>query len=62
MWVGGDPAKAKSPGPCGRCGMRHIVVALTMLMVALVVTFAAASALQGVAAANDRASIERVSP
>jgi hypothetical protein len=41
--------------------MRHIVVAVTMLMVALVVTFAAASALQGVAAANDRTSSERVS-
>jgi hypothetical protein len=40
--------------------MRHIIVAVTMLMVALVVTFAAASALQGVAAAVDRASIERV--
>jgi hypothetical protein len=41
--------------------MRHVVVALTMLMVALVVTFAAASALQGVNA-NDRASYERIGP
>jgi hypothetical protein len=40
--------------------MRHVVAALTMLMVALVVTFAAASALQGVAAANDRANVERI--
>ena len=40
--------------------MRHIIVALTMLMVALVVTFAAASTLRGVAAASDRANNERV--
>jgi hypothetical protein len=41
--------------------MRHFIVALTMLVVALVVTFAAASALQGVAAASDRANGVRVS-
>ena len=34
--------------------MRHIIVATTMLVVALVVTFAAASVLQGVAVANGR--------
>jgi len=38
--------------------MRHIIVATTMLMVALVVTFAAASVLQGVAVANGRANNE----
>ena len=54
--------KAKSSGPFGRCGMRHFIVALSMLMVALVVTFAAASTLQGVANANERANIERVGP
>jgi hypothetical protein len=32
--------------------MRHIIVATTMLVVALVVTFAAASVLQGTAVAN----------
>ena len=32
--------------------MRHIIVATTMLVVALVVTFAAASVLQGVAVAS----------
>jgi hypothetical protein len=34
--------------------MRHIIVATTMLVVALGVTFAAASVLQGVAIANGR--------
>jgi hypothetical protein len=34
--------------------MRHIIVATTMLVVALGVTFAAASLLQGVAVANGR--------
>jgi hypothetical protein len=34
--------------------MRHIMVATTMLVVALGVTFAAASVLQGVAVANAR--------
>jgi hypothetical protein len=34
--------------------MRHIIVATTMLVVALGVTFAAASVLQGVAVANGR--------
>jgi hypothetical protein len=34
--------------------MRHIIVATTMLVVALVVTFAAASVIQGVAVANGR--------
>ena len=38
----------------GRCEMRHIIVATTMLVVALGVTFAAASVLQGVAVANGR--------
>jgi hypothetical protein len=38
--------------------MRHIIVATTMLVVALVVTFAAASVLQGVAVANGRANNE----
>jgi hypothetical protein len=38
--------------------MRHIIVATTMLMVALAVTFAAASLLQGVAVANGRANNE----
>jgi hypothetical protein len=38
--------------------MRHIIVATTMLVVALVVTFAAASLLQGVAIANGRANNE----
>ena len=42
----------------GRCGMRHIIVATTMLVVALGVTFAAASVLQGVAVANGRADNE----
>ncbi len=38
--------------------MRHIIVATTMLVVALGVTFAAASVLQGVAIANGRADNE----
>jgi len=38
--------------------MRHIIVATTMLVVALVVTFAAASVIQGVAVANGRADNE----
>lgn len=38
--------------------MRHIIVATTMLVVALGVTFAAASVLQGVAVANGRADNE----
>ncbi|HYD07051.1 MAG TPA: hypothetical protein VEC60_15050 [Reyranella sp.] len=38
--------------------MRHIIVATTMLVVALVVTFAAASVLQGVAVANGSANNE----
>lgn len=38
--------------------MRHIIVATTMLVVALVVTFAAASVLQGVAVANSQANNE----
>jgi hypothetical protein len=38
--------------------MRHIIVATTMLVVALVVTFAAASVLQGVAVANGQANNE----
>ena len=38
--------------------MRHIIVATTMLTVALVVTFAAASILQGAAVANGRANNE----
>jgi hypothetical protein len=38
--------------------MRHIIVATSMLFVALGVTFAAASLLQGVAVANGRADNE----
>jgi hypothetical protein len=38
--------------------MRHIIVATTMLVVALVVTFAAASVLQGVAVANVQSNNE----
>jgi hypothetical protein len=38
--------------------MRHIIVATSMLFVALGVTFAAASVLQGVAVANGRADNE----
>ena len=38
--------------------MRHIIVATSMLVVALGVTFAAASVLQGVAVANGRADNE----
>ena len=38
--------------------MRHIMVATTMLVVALVVTFAAASVLQGVAVASGRTNNE----
>ena len=38
--------------------MRHIIVATTMLVVALVVTFAAASVLQGVAVASGRTNNE----
>jgi hypothetical protein len=38
--------------------MRHIIVAATMLVVALVVTFAAASVLQGVAVASGRTNNE----
>ena len=38
--------------------MRHIIVATTMLVVALGVTFAAASVLQGVALANGRTDSE----
>ena len=40
------------------CGMRHMIVATTMLVVALVVTFGAASVLQGVAMAKGPASAE----
>ena len=42
----------------GRCGMRHMIVAATMLMVALVVTFGAASLLQGAAMANGPTNTE----
>ena len=59
MWVGlhrevgrGETAKAKSPSVRGRCAMRHIIVATTML------TFAAASVLQGVAVANVQSNNE----
>ena len=38
--------------------MRHIIVATTMLVIALGVTFAAASVLQGVAVANGRTANE----
>jgi hypothetical protein len=38
--------------------MRHIIVATTMLVVALVVTFAAASVIQGVAVASGRTNSE----
>ena len=38
--------------------MRHLIVAATMLVVALVVTFGAASVLQGVAMANGPTSNE----
>ena len=38
--------------------MRHIIVATTMLVVALVVTFAAASVLQGVAVASGQTNNE----
>jgi uncharacterized protein YycO len=38
--------------------MRHIIVATTMLVAALVVTFTAASVLQGVAVANGRTNNE----
>jgi hypothetical protein len=38
--------------------MRHLIVATSMLMVALGVTFAAASVLQSVAVANGRADNE----
>jgi len=37
----------------GRCGMRHLLLAATMLGVALIVTFGAASALEGVAEARN---------
>ena len=37
----------------GRCGMRHLLLAATMLAVALVITFGAASALEGVAEARN---------
>src|SRR5262249_30268283 len=39
----------------GRCGMRHLLLAATMLVVALVVTFGTASVLQGVAVARSNA-------
>lgn len=35
----------------GRCGMRHLIVAMTMIMTALAITCGAASVLQGVATA-----------
>jgi len=42
----------------GRCGMRHIIVASAMLAVALVITFGAASILQGRAIAAGPSSDE----
>ncbi len=42
----------------GRCGMRHFLVAATMLLGALVVTFGTASVLQGVATARVSAPSE----
>ena len=42
----------------GRCGMRHIIVASSMLVIALVVTFGAASILQGRAIAAGPSSNE----
>ena len=58
-WVGGNRAvEPEGRVSWGRREMRHIIVATTMLVVALGVTFAAASLLQGVAVANGRADNE----
>src|SRR4051794_5909050 len=54
----GRSGASQFAGLWGRCGMRHIMVATTMLVVALVVTFAAASVLQGVAVASGRTNNE----